>query len=487
MSHRPQSWIGIPKGWEDTGFPPEDMLIELTPEHMAYGTCFIGGTGSGKTSGMEHLFAQSVRRGESVVSISSLGDFSDFAANLLVELEVEPSLIAMIDLRSGELTLGFNPLDPQEPYFSSLNFIRVMKAVSESWGVTVEETSRFATMLLAEAGRTILELDRLFFDDGFRRSCLRYSQNPSVRAFWRRYDGMSSRSRSEMVGPILNKYSVLSATEPLRRVYGHPEPIDIKRHIETPGSILLITLAEYEQFTAAHISGAVLIGSVARAIFSRVGKEHRNRTRIFIDEFQHFDVQDIEAIITEGRRFNCSVVVAHQSLVQISPKMRSLILNNFGVKFAMRCGREDALALCKNITGDPNLLDLNDLPPGEALMWVRGYAPEHVELNEPLGLPKSQTWQARELLQEVYDQYPHYEPTTSDWSGLEEDVIDVVADFVKPELPASIDAANAPVVPPQKSLTRAPRTLSPKKPKNLILTPESELPDKAQEGWLANY
>ncbi len=487
MGNRPACWIGIPKGWEDTGFSPEDMLIELTPEHKAHGVCFIGSTGSGKSSGMEHLFAQSVAQGESVISISSLGDFNDFAANLMVDMGVDPDRIAMIDLRSGELTLGFNPLDPKEPYFSALNFIRVMKAVSESWGVTVEETSRFATMLLAEAGRNILELDRLFFDDDFRRVCLQRSQNPSVKAFWRRFDGVSARSRYELVGPVLNKYSVLSATEPLRRVYGHPHPIDIRRHIDTPGSVLLITLAKNEQFAAADISGAVLIGSVARAIFSRVSQEHRTRTRIFIDEFQHFDVQDIETIITEGRRFNCSVVLAHQSLVQLSPKMRSLILNNFGVKFAMRCGRDDAMALCKNITGDPYLLDLNDLPPGEALMWVRGYAPEHVELNEPLGLPKTLTWQARELLEEVYGQYPHYEPENSDWSALEEDVIDVTPILADPQVPEPETREIVPSSRPQKSLTRAPVLTVPQKPKSLVLTSESELPDKAMEDWLANY
>lgn len=436
---------------------------------------------------MEHLFAQAVVRGESVIAISELGDFCDFAANLLSEMGVDPSRIAMIDFRSGEMTLGFNPLDPKEPYFSALNFTRIMKAVSESWGVTVEETSRFAMMLLAEAGRNVLELDRLFFDDSFRQNCLQSSQNPSVKAFWRRYEQLSARSRQEMVGPVLNKYSVLSATEPLRRVYGHPGPINLRRHIDTPGSILLITLAKIQQYLAADISGAVLIGNIARAIFSRVGQEHRTRTRIFIDEFQHFDVQDIETIITEGRRFNTSVVLAHQSLVQLSPKMRALILNNFGVKFAMRCGRDDATALCKNITGDPYALDLNDLPPGEALMWVRGYAPEHVELNEPLGLPQSLSWQARELLQQVYDQYPHYEPETSDWTTLEEDVIEVTPVLSEPELPAPSITDESPLIEPQKSLTRGPRILTSKKPKSLILTLESEFPDKSMEDWLANY
>jgi hypothetical protein len=153
----------------------------------------------------------------------------------------------------------------------------------------------------------------------------------------------------------------------------------------------------------------------------------------------------------------------------------------------MRCGRDDATALCKNIAGDPNILDLNDLPPGEALMWVRGYAPEHVELNEPLGLPKSMTWQARELLQEVYDRYPHYEPDTSDWSEMEEDVIDVTPIFSEHEISELEISEIVPSIQPQRSLTRVPRILTSKKPKSLILTPESELPDKSTEDWLANY
>lgn len=321
------------------------------------------------------------------------GDLVEAAINLCSVAEVDPDRIAFLDLREKRRPCGFNPLcGAGDPYFRALNVLQVLESESDSWGVQLAESLRNCLMLLAEAGEPLTRLEDLFSAEEFRDRCLEKSRTESVQQFWARFAELSRDRQMAMVWPVVNKVSTLFATETLRYILGHPAPIDIRRGLNTPGSIFLISLAVDELHGAARMLGSLVLSAISREIFSRAGdpSAKRNPVRVYVDEFEHF-VADFETILAEGRRFGLSLVLAHQTLAQLTPKMRSLVLNNVGVKLAFRCGRDDAVHLSRDMTGDPNAVDLRDLPPGQALLWVRGFAAELVELNEPLrGIRRTQ-------------------------------------------------------------------------------------------------
>ena len=180
--------------------------------------------------------------------------------------------------------------------------------------------------------------------------------------------------------------SLLFATESLRRLYGHQSPVDLGKHLSRRGSLTLISLAVDELHSAGWMTGSLFLSSVCREIFSQVStaESHRCPTRLYVDEFEHFGMKEFENILAEGRRFKFSVVLAHQTLAQLSPKMRSMILGNVGVKVVFRTGRQDAETLNKDLTGNTKAFDLPSLPVGEAILWRRGFAPQHIEVNAPL-------------------------------------------------------------------------------------------------------
>ena len=393
-----------------TGYAPEDMLISLTSKHKETHTLLIGGSGSGKTCTIQHFAAQDIDQSHSIVILDLRGDLVQSIVNLCASMGVDPARVKIIDLREKQRPFGFNPLTGAgEPYFRALNVLRVLQMLSESWGVQIAECINSSVMLLSECHLPLTDIERLFYDAPFLNSCLTHSKNQSVLSFWSRYKALSQDKKTALIWPVLNKFSLLFATDTLRKVLGHPEPIDLGSHLDKKGSILLVSLAVDELHSAAHVMGAFILAAISREIFGRVQESHRNPVRCYVDECQHFLDDDFETIVTEGRRFGISLILALQTTAQFSPKMKSLVLNNFGVKFAFRCGRSDSDVLCKDMTGDPHALDLNDLPPGEALMWVKGYAAEHIEINQPLDITPKMNWASRDFLDEVYESSPHFE------------------------------------------------------------------------------
>src|SRR5207253_7000538 len=144
------------------------------------------------------------------------------------------------------------------------------------------------------------------------------------------------------------------STQALRRMLGHSHLLDLGRHLDTPGSIFLVSLAVDELHAAGRMVGRLALANLCREIFARVGipESMRNPVRVFIDEFEHFGLSEIETVLAEGPRFGLSLVVAHQTLAQLSPRMRSMVLANVGTNVIFRRGREAGATLSRDLAGD---------------------------------------------------------------------------------------------------------------------------------------
>lgn len=242
-------------------------------------------------------------------------------------------------------------------------------------------------MLLAHTGHRLTRLEDLFYDRRFLAACVAACRLESVAAFWTRFADLSRDRQAALATPVLNKVSLLLATDTLRSILGHERPLDLGAHLNSQGSVTLVSLAVDETHSAGLMMGKLALSSICREIFARVEIPQANRVpvRLYVDEFEHFGMDEFETILAEGRRFGLSLVLAHQTLAQLSPKMRSMVLGNVGMKFVFRTGREDSAVLSRDITGDPRAADFTALPTGECGMWVRNVSGlTHVEVNAPI-------------------------------------------------------------------------------------------------------
>jgi len=386
------TWIGVLKDWQTVTANPLPVLVSLEPAHLRTHALVIGSTGSGKTNLIHHLIAQDLERRHSVVVLDLRGDLAD-AVCAMCRGHVAPEQVKFLDLREKERPLGFDPLSgPGEPYFRALGVLSAIAFESESWGVQLAETLRNALMLLAEAGKRLTDLEHLLHDRAFRTSCLAGVAPSPVTEFWQRFDALSEDRQQTLAMPVLNKVSLLFATKTLCTILSHPQPLDLALHLNRPGSVILVSLAVDEMHQAGRMLGNLFLSGLCREVLSRVRTPEalRNPVHLFVDEFENFTVPDFETILAEGRRFGLSLVLAHQTLAQLTPRLRSMVLNNVGVKLCFRCGREDSATLAKDILGDAKSVDLAGLATGEAFMWVRGFGMGLIEVNEPI--PAAKQW-----------------------------------------------------------------------------------------------
>lgn len=374
------------RGWEAKGAGPLDRLVSLPPSRLRRHLYVLGKTGKGKTVALHHLIAQDARLGHSFVVFDLRGGLARAALEICARAGVDPARVALLDLRERLRPSGFDPLRGSgEAYFRALAVLAAIEAESASWGVTIEESLRNALLLLAEAGEPLPRVEALFRDRAFLLACLARCGSESVLGFWNRYLGLSADRQEALAAPALNKVSVF-ATEALRRVLGHPAPIDLTAHLNRRGGVLLVSLAADETHAAGRVFGRVLLKSVVREVFARVDVPERLRTpvRMYVDEFQNFGTEDFESILAESRAYGLSLVLAHQTLAQISARTRSLLLGNVGSKLIFACGREDEATLSRDLTGDPRALPLSGQRVGEAVLWTDAGGCVEVEVNQPI-------------------------------------------------------------------------------------------------------
>lgn len=380
-------WIGIERGWEVLGKKLGDSLISLPPTQLATHAHILGATGSGKTTLIHHLIAQDIALKHSFVILDLRGDLVN-AAIELCQGQVPASRVKIIDLRERNKPFGFNPLaGAGEPYFRALGVLDAVAHQSESWGVQLAETLRNALMLLGAAGEPLTRIELLFTHDAYRKYCLAEAwREHSVQAFWSQYEALSADKRRALAMPVLNKVSLLLATNTQRRILGHSSPINLGKHLATPGSVLLVSLAADELHGAGRMMGNMILAAINREIFAQVNvsESSRNPVRLYVDEFENFEMELFESLLSEGRRYKCPLVLSHQTLAQLTPKIRSIILGIVGTKVAFRLGRDDSHAMSRDLFGSPSAYDFTTLNPGEAILWRRSTEAIELEVNEPL-------------------------------------------------------------------------------------------------------
>lgn len=401
----PKHWIGVRKWWQFCGGNPIADLVSLPPSQLKTHALLIGATGSGKTNLIHHMMAQDMMNGDSFVVLDLRGDLVSATLELCAG-HVDPSKVAIIDLREKVRPFGFSPLHGAgEPYFRALSVLKALEIEAGSWGVQLEETLRNALLVLAETGEPLTKLEALLYDGSFRAQVIRRSRTDSIVQFWLRYDDYSPDQQGKYAMPVLNKVSLLWATPTLRRILGHPKPINLANHLNAPGSITLVALAVDEMHGAATMMGSLVLSAICREVFARVDipESRRNPIRLYVDEFEHFGMKDFETILAEGRRFGLSLVLAHQTLAQITPKMRSMILGNVGTKVVFRSGRDDGSVLSRDLFGNPSAYDFTELPTGDAVLWRRNQETIEIEVNEPIVRDVGyRSDHARRFIEQVY-------------------------------------------------------------------------------------
>ena len=93
--------------------------------------------------------------------------------------------------------------------------------------------------------------------------------------------------------------------------------------------------------------GAMFLTKIKQAGMARalLPVEERKTVYIYADEFHNIVTETFENLLSEARKFGLAMIMAHQYIGQLLPKVQSAVLGNVGTIVTFRTSGEDAVKL----------------------------------------------------------------------------------------------------------------------------------------------
>jgi DNA helicase HerA-like ATPase len=329
----------------------------------------LGKTGTGKSTLLETLMMDDVGKGRGFALLDPHGDLVKKVRGLIPE-ELADRVIDF-DIADPDQPYGFNPLSGVHESKRSLaasGLMQVFKHLwADSWGPRLEYILRNCLLALLDfPGSTLLDIQRILTDDGFRLQVLKLVRDDLVRKFWEKeYAHYTDRFRVEAISPIQNKVGAFLSNGLLRKLITNPDiPLNLRRAMDE-GKIVLVNLSKGSiGEDTSNLLGSLLISRFDLAALSRadLAESERRDFSLYLDEFHNFTTQSLIFMLSELRKYRLSLVLAHQYLAQLDRPIREAILGNAGTIISFRIGASDAEILAPEFAPEFSASDFTNLP-----------------------------------------------------------------------------------------------------------------------------
>ena len=329
----------------------------------------IGKTGTGKSTLILNMLVSDIRSGRGAALIDPHGDLAEEVLNYIPENRIDD--VIYFNPADLEYPVAFNPLEKVHPDYHHLvasGLISVFKKIwPEFWGPRLEHILRHSILTLLEyPDSSLLDLPRLLTDKDFRKIVLEHVKHQQVREFWfSEFEKYSAWLRSEAISPILNKVGQFLTSPMLRNIVGQKENTFDLRKLMDEGKILVVNLSKGKlgEDNSA-LLGAMMVTKIMLAALSRADmpESERKSFYLYVDEFHNFLTLSFANILTESRKYNLNLILAHQYIEQLDEKIMAAVSGNVGTIISFRVGAEDAKYLAREFHPVFEEADLVNLP-----------------------------------------------------------------------------------------------------------------------------
>lgn len=211
---------------------------------------------------------------------------------------------------------------------------------------------------------TLLDVPAALADEAFMRKAVAAADDDRLKA-WLANDVASQRSNEygEVVAWVNSKFEPFTSTSAMRAVLGSGEDaIDMADAMDS-GRIILVDLSK----SALGESATRLLGYL---YLNRVWISALRRTdtarpfTVVVDEAQALAAGALSSMLSEGRKFGLSVVLAHQYLGQLDDEVRPAVDGNVATTVSFRGAVADSAEMHQRFgakVGVPTLTTLPDL------------------------------------------------------------------------------------------------------------------------------
>jgi len=321
----------------------------------------IGKSGSGKSALLSYMARQDVVA-DGMCLIDPHGDLVDDTLAYIPKERAKD--VVVFDPSDIERPMGLNLLEansPEEKDRASLDAMEIFIKLfgNEIFGPRIQHYFRNGCLTLMddeEEGATLIDVPRLFVDDDFQKYKVSKCKNAVVKSFWdHEIANTGEREKQEMIPYFSSKFGPFITNTTMRNIIGQPKSAFNIRQIMDEGKILLVNLSKGKIGDSnAQLLGLIFVNKISMAAMGRadIRREGRRRFYLYDDEFQNFVTDAFATILSEARKYELALIMAHQYIGQLveeggSTKMRDAVFGNVGTIMSFKIGADDAEYMAK--------------------------------------------------------------------------------------------------------------------------------------------
>ncbi len=329
----------------------------------------IGKSGSGKSALLNFQARQDVAANQGLCVVDPHGDLIE---DILCHVPKERAKdVIVFDPADIDRPMGLNLLEAktdEEKDRASLDAMEIFIKLfgNEIFGPRIQHYFRNGCLTLMddeEEGATLIDVPRLYVDDEFQRYKVSKCKNVVVRSFWEHEIAKTgAREKEEMIPYFSAKFGPFVTNSTMRNIIGQPKSAFQVREVMDQGKILLVNLSKGKIGDVnAQLLGLIFVNKVNMAALSRADTPQKDRRRfyLYVDEFQNFVTDAFATILSEARKYELGLIMAHQYIGQLvgktesygqsSTKMRDAVFGNVGTIMSFKIGAEDAEYMAKEM------------------------------------------------------------------------------------------------------------------------------------------
>lgn len=425
----------------------------------------VAGSGHGKTQTLQYLIAQDLAKIEhgsrSVIVLDSQGDLIRNIAQMAVFAPDGPlhDKIVIIDPSDVEWPVSLNLFDvgmERLEGYAPLERERLTNSILELYdfvlGTLLDAQMtqkqnvifRYVTRLMLHIpDATIHTLRELMEPGGEKKFASSIAKLTGTAKHFFETE-FTSREFEQTKKQVLRRLWGILENQTFERMFSHPRSkLDLFMEMNAGKIILINTAKDLLKEQGTEIFGRFFIAMIAQAAQERATLPAHKRipTFVYIDEAQDYFDRNIGLILAQARKYNVGMVLAHQYLGQLEPKLQEAFAANTAIKFAGGVSAKDARVLAPMLYCQPEFIESQ--PKGSFASHIRGVTKGAVPLAFPFGvvegLPQMSNDQRKQLEIKMRANYAVHHSVLGQIQGWDEAErpVEQVTDDAKKEKSAS--------------------------------------------------
>jgi hypothetical protein len=339
--------------------------VWLRYEDRVLGVTVIGKAGTGKSTILENLVLADLAHGTPGMVIDPHGQLAEQVIRRATPEQAE-RIILLEAIRTKPFGLNLLAVrdavdEDDDPVTWAAD--SVVGAVKRLYGEDDEFLPRLeryldlAVRTLIPSGLTLLDAPRLFTDKAFRDRCLSrvdFQEREGLRGAWAAFDRLRPGEQITHTEALVNRLERLLAPPLIQGIVGCKRTTVPFDQVLSGDKMLIVSLpSEKLSPERCNFIGALMLCALADRIFARRVVEKPPRLHVCLDEYQRFATSTTADLLTQGRKYEVGLTLAHQDLHQIRDSFIRNSARHAGTLIILAVTRPDAEDLAGEFPVEP--------------------------------------------------------------------------------------------------------------------------------------